>query len=204
MNRFNRAAVALLAMLVPAGTAPAARAQIPDHVSLAGKLLIAAPDIADQRFARTVILMVQHDRGGALGIAVNLPMGERPAASLLEMLGEKDSKVTGTLPIFAGGPVQPQMGCVVHSAEYQRADTVAIDGRVAMTASREILRDIANDKGPKKSLVAFGYSGWGPGQLEGELRRGAWVTAPAESKLIFDENRDKVWDLAYAQRTQDL
>ena len=204
MNRLNRLGFALLVMLVPAGTAPAARAQIPDHVSLAGQLLIAAPDIADRRFARAVILMVQHDRGGALGIAVNLPMGERPAASLLEMLGDKDPKVTGTLPIFAGGPVQPQTGFVVHSAEYQRADTVAIDGRVAMTASREILRDIANDKGPKKSLIAFGYSGWGPGQLEGELRRGAWVTAPAEPKLIFDENRDKVWDLAFAQRTQDL
>jgi putative transcriptional regulator len=204
MNRVNSAALALLAILAVACAAPPARAQIPDHVSLAGQLLIAAPTIADPRFARTVILMVQHDRNGALGIIVNLPMGERPVASLLEMLGETDTKAAGTVPIFAGGPVQPQSGFVVHSAEYQRADTIAIDGRVAMTASREILRDIANDKGPKQSLIAFGYAGWGPGQLEGERLRGSWFTTPAEPKLIFDENRDKVWDLAFAQRTQDL
>jgi putative transcriptional regulator len=199
MSRLKRAGLALLAMLVPAGAALPAKAQIPDHVSLAGQLLIASPTITDPRFARTVILMVQHDRNGALGIVVNMPVGERPVASLLEMLGESDTKVAGTVRIFAGGPVQPQMGFVVHSADYGRADTIAIDGRVAMTASREILRDIANDRGPKKRLIAFGYAGWGPGQLEGERLRGSWFTTPAESKLIFDEDRDKVWDLAYSR-----
>jgi putative transcriptional regulator len=204
MSRLTRTVLALLALLLPAGAPVPARAQIPDHVSLAGQLLIASPTITDPRFARTVILMVQHDRNGALGIIVNLPVEERPMAKVLEMLGESDTNATGTVRIFAGGPVQPQIGFVVHSADYQRAETTVIEGRLAMTATREILRDIANARGPKKSLVAFGYAGWGPGQLEGERLRGSWFITPAESKLVFDEDRDKVWDLAYAQRTQDL
>jgi putative transcriptional regulator len=203
MNRLIGPVLALLAMLVPAAGVPA-RAQVPEHVSLAGQLLIASPAITDPRFARTVILMVQHDRNGALGIVVNLPVGERPVANLLEMIGEPDSKAAGTVRIFAGGPVQREMGFVVHSADYGRADTIAIDGRIAMTASREILRDIANGRGPQKSLIAFGYAGWGPGQLEGERVRGSWFITPADSKLVFDADREKVWDLAYAQRTQDL
>jgi putative transcriptional regulator len=203
---WHRPVSAVVAILAPAlvVAAPPVRAQAPEHVSLAGQLLIASPTIGDPRFARTVILMVQHDRNGALGIAVNVPLGERPLASLLEMLGDKEANVAGTVRIFAGGPVQPEVGFVVHSADYRRPETIAIDGRVAATSSREIVRDIANRKGPEKTLIAFGYAGWAPGQLEGELARRDWVVAPGESKLIFDEDRDKVWDAAFAQRTLDL
>jgi putative transcriptional regulator len=196
----------VVAILAPAlvVAAPPVRAQAPEHVSLAGQLLIASPTIGDPRFARTVILMVQHDRNGALGIAVNVPLGERPLASLLEMLGDKEANVAGTVRIFAGGPVQPEVGFVVHSADYRRPETIAIDGRVAATSSREIVRDIANRKGPEKTLIAFGYAGWAPGQLEGELARQGWFTAPGDPHLIFDAERDKVWDLAFARRTRDL
>jgi putative transcriptional regulator len=179
-------------------------AQTPERASLAGQLLIASPTIGDPRFDRTVVLMVEHTRNGALGIVINLPLEERPLAGLLEMLGEKNPAVAGKVRIFAGGPVQPTVGFVVHSAEYRRPGTVDIDGRVAMTSSREILLDIGNDRGPRKSLVAFGYAGWAPGQLEGELRRRAWYTAPADPQLVFDEDRGKVWDVAFARRTQDL
>jgi putative transcriptional regulator len=204
VNPLVRAVVTLLVTLAPAGAALPARTQVPEHVSLAGQLLVASPTIADRRFANSVILMVQHDRNGALGIAVNLPMGERPAARLLEMLGETGATAAGRVRIQSGGPVQPETGFVVHSSDYRRPETIVIDERVAMTATREILRDIAKDKGPQKSLIAFGYAGWGPGQLDWELRVGAWVTAPADLKLIFDEDRDKVWELAFARRTQDL
>ncbi len=190
------------------GDAPEAAAQAPPTASLTGQLLVASPTMGDPRFARTVILMVRHDKHGALGIVVNRPVGERPLAALLEMLGEKDTAATGQVTsqvrIFAGGPVQPDIGFVVHSTDYQRSTTVDVNARVAMTSSREILRDIGTDKGPQKSLIAFGYAGWAPGQLEGELARRDWVVAPGESKLIFDEDRDKVWDAAYAQRTLDL
>jgi putative transcriptional regulator len=149
-------------------------------------------------------LMVQHDKDGALGIVINRPVGERPLAALLETLGEKDTAATGTVRIFAGGPVQPEIGFVVHSTDYHQPSTIEVNTRVAMTSSREILRDIGNEKGPRKILIAFGYAGWAPGQLEGELARRDWVVAAGDPKLIFDEDRDKVWDIAFAQRTQDL
>ena len=100
--------------------------------------------------------------------------------------------------------MQLELGFVVHSAEYRRSETVAVDRHVAVTSSREILRDIANNKGPIKSLVAFGYAGWSPGQLEGELKGQFWVTAPVDLTLIFDEDREKVYDAAFARRTLDL
>jgi putative transcriptional regulator len=196
------AALALTALRLDA--APQAAAQTTGTASLAGQLLVASPTMGDPRFARTVILMVRHDKDGAFGIVINRLVGERPLAALLETLGEKDTTASGKVRIFAGGPVQPEIGFVVHSTDYHRPATLDVDARVAMTSSREILRDIGNDKGPQKSLIAFGYAGWGPGQLEGELARRDWAIAPGESKLIFDEDRDKVWEAAFSRRMQDL
>ena len=193
------AAALLAAMLLgPVATDP------PEIASLTGQLLIASPDIGDPRFAHTVILMVKHDKDGALGITINRPVGEKSIASLLEAQGEDVSDIKGTLRIFAGGPVQPELGFVVHSAEYKRDETLAVDGRVAMTASRQILRDIGHNRGPEKTLFALGYAGWGPGQLEGELARHDWFTAPEEPKLIFDDDRANLWEDAMARRTREL
>src|SRR5437588_1044468 len=179
-------------------------AEPPEIAPLTGQLLIAAPTIGDPRFARTVILMVRHDKEGALGIVINRPVGERSIAALLEATGPDDADVAGILRVFAGGPVQPELGFVVHSAEYRRAETVDVDGRVAMTASRQILLDIGHNQGPEKSLFALGYAGWGPGQLEGELARHNWFTTPEEPKLVFEDDRDKLWDEAMARRTREL
>ena len=126
--------------------------------------------MGDPRFQRTVILMVRHNKDGAFGIVVNRPIGERPLAGLLEMLGEKETTVTGAVRIFAGGPVQPELGFVIHSTDYREPGTIDINARVALTASREILRDIGNAKGPKQSLIAFGYAGWGPRPARGRAR----------------------------------
>ena len=172
--------------------------------SLAGQFLVATPSMGDPRFARTVILMVRHDKDGALGIVINRPIGEHPLAEILEMLGQKEPKVAGTMRILSGGPVQPEVGFVIHSADYHGPGTIDINAHVAATSSRDVLLDIGNGKGPSKSLVAFGYAGWAPGQLERELEIGGWATAPADPALIFDEDRDKVWDSAYSQRTRDL
>jgi putative transcriptional regulator len=203
----ERSLLALAAILLPATLVHAAlqnAAESPGQASLAGQILIASPGLRDPRFDHTVILMVRHSPGGALGIVLNRPLGERPLASLLDAVGAKDSGVTGSLRIFSGGPVQPEIGFVIHSTDYHRPETIEIDSRVAMTSSREILRDIATQHGPQKMLVAFGYAGWGPGQLENELGQRAWFTAAEDSKLIFDDDRDKVWDDAMAHRTQDL
>jgi len=196
----------LAVMLFPAALLHAARplpADAPSH-SVAGQLLVASPTMQDPRFYHTVILMIRHDRDGALGIVINRPLQERSLASLLRALGSDDTNADGTIRIFAGGPVQPEVGFVVHSTDYHRPETLDIDSHVAMTSSREILRDIAKKQGPKRSLVAFGYAGWGAGQLESEFERRAWFTAPDDPDLIFEWDRDKVWDEAVKRRTQDL
>jgi putative transcriptional regulator len=192
------AAAILAALLLAPAADPTGTA------SLTGQLLIAAPTIGDPRFAHTVILMVKHDKDGALGIVINRPVGEESIASLLEGTGEDVSGIEGNLRVFAGGPVQPDLGFVVHSAEYRRDETIDVDGRVAMTASRQILRDIGHHRGPQKVLFALGYAGWGPGQLEGEIARHDWFTTPEEPKLIFDDDREHLWDDAMARRTREL
>jgi putative transcriptional regulator len=195
------AAVAFLAVgILESAAAPNSS----DPGSLAGQLLIAAPTMSDPRFAHAVILMVRHDETGAFGVVINRPIGQRSIAALLEATGDIHPDVEGSVRVFAGGPVQPELGFVVHSAEYRRAETVDVDGRVAMTASREILRDIGHSQGPAKSLFAFGYAGWGPGQLEGEMARHNWFTAPEEPKLIFDDDRDDLWEETMARRTREL
>ena len=179
-------------------------AEPPEIAPLTGQLLIAAPTIGDPRFSHTVILMVRHDREGAFGIVINRPVGEGPIASLLEGAGEDVSGISGSVRIFAGGPVQQELGFVVHSAEYHLDETLDVDGRVSMTANRQVLRDIGHSRGPVKSLFALGYAGWGPGQLEGELTRHDWFTTPSEPRLIFDDDRGHLWEDAMARRTRDL
>ncbi|HEY3641396.1 MAG TPA: YqgE/AlgH family protein, partial [Xanthobacteraceae bacterium] len=151
LSWFQRSLLALAAILLPATLLHAALqnpAERPGQASLAGRILIASPGLRDPRFDHTVVLMVRHSAGGALGIVLNHPLGERPLASLLDAIGEKSSGITGTLRIFSGGPVQPEIGFVIHSTDYHRPETTEIDGRVAMTSSREILRDIASQHGP--------------------------------------------------------
>lgn len=199
-----RGMLIIAALFIAATMFGAGAADQPDTGSLTGQLLIAAPTIGDPRFAHTVILMVRHDKEGAFGIVINRPVGERSIAELLEGAGDKAAEVSGTLRIFAGGPVEPELGFVVHSAEYRRDGTIDVDGRVAMTASREVLRDIGQHRGPEKNLFALGYAGWGPGQLEGELARHDWFTAPEEPKLVFDDDRGNLWEEAMARRTREL
>jgi putative transcriptional regulator len=173
----------------------------PPPPSLAGRLLIAQPDIGDPRFAKTVLLMARHNPRGALGIVINRPIGRRPLAELVSDLGMDATGVTGAIELFAGGPVQPSAGFIIHSPEYRRPRTIAIGDNVAMTPDPTILLDIGHHKGPVKTLVAFGYAGWAAGQLEAEQARGGWLTCPGDPKLIFDEDRADVWKLALARAT---
>jgi putative transcriptional regulator len=123
---------------------------------------------------------------------------------LLAAAGDDDKTVDGTIAVMSGGPVQPELGFVVHSADYRTPDTMAVDGKVAMTASKRALIDIGHGKGPEKYFFAFGYAGWGPGQLESEIARNDWFTATEDTALVFDADRDTVWDKALAKRGTDL
>ena len=202
----KRIPLILAALLLPAALLRAATTEEtgPTGGSLAGQLLVASPQIGGPPFYHTVILMVSHDSSGALGIVINQPLEERSFASVLEGLGIKDSGAEGSILIFSGGPVEPQAGFVIHSSDYHSDKTMDIDGHVAMTSSAQILRDMAHNKGPQKTLLAFGYAGWGPGQLEVELARHDWFTEPEDPKLVFDDDRGGLWDEAMARRTRDL
>lgn len=170
--------------------------------SLAGQLLIASPDLGDP-FRHAVILMAQHNRDGALGIVINHPLATRPIATVLEALGADSHDVTGSVPIFFGGPVGMTNAFVVHSADYRRDRSLDIDGRVALSDGIGVLRDIGLGKGPAKSLVALGYAGWGPSQLDDEIARGAWLSVPETPQLVFDDDRAKVWTDAIALHKTD-
>ena len=180
---------------LPSPTAPG----VSGATSVAGQLLIATPVLNGPPFEHAVILVAQHDRNGALGIVINHPLGERPIAGLLQAAGVNTSGVKGEVQIYLGGPVDPQIGFVLHSAEYHGETTLDIDGRVALSSGAQILRDIGLGKGPRQSLVAFGYAGWAPMQLDNELRQGAWDVVPEDPTLVFDDDRTRVWSDAMAR-----
>jgi len=192
---------AMLRAALPGPDEPAPEAARP---SLAGQLLVASPWIGDPRFERAVILIVEDRPDGAVGIVINKPIGEQPLAGVFRALGQNAGGVTGSVRIFAGGPVQPEAGLVVHSADYHRPGTVALTDRLSMTSNVAILQDIGDKKGPAKFLVAFGYAGWGPDQLEREIEAHAWGIAEADPTLVFDEDRDKVWEVARRHSTKHL
>jgi putative transcriptional regulator len=167
--------------------------------SAAGQLLIATSALRGPPFEHTVILVVQHNKDGALGIVINRPTEERTIANLLDAFGADAGGVDGKVRVYLGGPVDPQIGFILHSTDYHSDDDVDIDGRVALTSGPEILRDIGLGKGPRQSLVAFGYAGWGPSQLDDELLKGIWTTVPEDPALVFDDDRTRVWTDALAR-----
>ncbi len=169
------------------------------RTSFAGQLLIASPALRQPAFDHAVILLARHDHDGALGVIINRPADKHSIASLLAAFGADASGVTDSVRVFVGGPVNPNIGLVIHSADYHRPDTLDIDGRVALTSAPDVLRDIGLGKGPAKSLVAVGYAGWAPGQLDNELAQGVWVTVPEDPALVFDDDRAQVWADALAR-----
>jgi len=168
--------------------------------SLSGRLLVATNELRDPRFVRTVVYMVRHGAGGAMGLIINRPLGEARLADVLERLGMEGKGISGEIRVHYGGPVEPTQGFVLHTRDYAIEGTHNVDERFAMTGQPEILRDIGAGTGPRRSLFALGYAGWAPGQLEGEIAAGAWVSVPADEALVFDEQYEKKWERAMARR----
>ena len=150
LNWLRRLIFVLTATVVPETFLTAAQPQILIDDSLAGQLLIASPTIRDPRFDHAVILVVRHNHDGAMGIVINMPTDERPLANILEMVGEKDTNVTGKVQLFAGGPVQPELGFVIHSSDYRGPGTIDVNERVLMTSNSRILRISATTKGHRR------------------------------------------------------
>jgi putative transcriptional regulator len=165
---------------------------------LNGKLLIAMPSMPDPRFHRTVIFICSHSPSGAMGLILNRLYGELNFRGLLEQLNLSLSIGAPNLPIHFGGPVEPGRGFVLHSAEYQHEGTVLIDDHFCMTATVEILQDIANGEGPRQAMLALGYAGWGAGQLDMEMQSNGWLVAEPSTELVFSPAIENKWDRALA------
>lgn len=179
--------------------------------SLKGKFLVASPNIADPRFAHTVILIVKHDATGAFGLIINRPVGvaevtpEEPVSHGKGGAGAPPDIKPMHFYAFLGGPVEPDKAFIIHSSDYKVDGTVVLTRHVSVTANLRILEDIAAGKGPKQTLYVVGYAGWSAGQLEEEMRRGSWYEAPVDEKLIFDgEDAEEIWEQAIETRIRGI
>lgn len=167
-------------------------------MDLTGKLLIAMPDMTDPRFAQSLVFLCSHNKDGAMGLVVNKPASE---ISLGDILGQLEigpcTDEAASLAIHFGGPVDSARGFVLHSTDYtSNLQTLHVDESFSMTATLDVLEDLAHDRGPSQALLALGYAGWGPGQLESEIARNGWLTVQADKELVFDTPDKDKWRAA--------
>tara|TARA_Y100001001_G_scaffold132491_1_gene132397 strand:- start:342 stop:950 length:609 start_codon:yes stop_codon:yes gene_type:complete len=162
------------------------------QTSLMGKLLIAMPDMGDQRFDRAVILICAHDKDGAMGIVLNHALEQVDTQALFKEL-DIDADAGASLPVFQGGPVEPSRGFMLHSADYAQKDTVPLSDGLCVTGTTDVIRAVAKGQGPKQSLFALGYAGWSAGQLEAEIQENAWLITESDADMIFNTPRMELW-----------
>ena len=153
--------------------------------SLAGQVLVAMPGMPDPRFAETVIVLCAHGPEGAMGLVINKPIEDLSFDELVKQLDLAPTPPARRIRLLAGGPVEGSRGFVLHSADWSTEGTMPVADGVAMTASVDVLKDLAQGGGPRRAFLALGYAGWGPGQLESELQHNAWLTVPADEALLF-------------------
>ena len=165
--------------------------------SLTGKLLIAMPAMDDPRFAHSVIYMCAHSADGGMGLIVNKPQSQIHFSDLLEQMGIKKAEGIRDIRVHFGGPVDQSRGFVLHSSEYSSdVGTLEVAKDISMTATMTVIEDIAKGNGPETSMLALGYAGWGPGQLESEIAHNGWLTCDAHSDIIFGRANDHKWSAA--------
>jgi putative transcriptional regulator len=165
---------------------------------LVGQLLVAMPGMPDPRFAKTLIYVCAHNPEGAMGLVVNRALETLSLGSLLAQLGIDAGRVSDQ-PVYFGGPVETGRGFVLHSCDYEHDGTLVVTESVALTATVDILRAIAAGSGPRRHLLALGYAGWGPGQLDSEIRANGWLHVDADDALVFDDEVEDKWDRAMAK-----
>ncbi|MGG5890032.1 YqgE/AlgH family protein [Falsiroseomonas sp. HC035] len=166
---------------------------------LTGQLLVAMPGMADPRFTRTVICLCAHSPEGAMGLVLNQPLDNLSFDELLGQLGLDPVPPARRIRLTQGGPVEGGRGFVLHTADWETEGSLTVQPGLALTASVEILKAIASGGGPRAGLLALGYAGWGPGQLDNELQQNAWLSVPADEDLLFAEQPDQLWRAAMAK-----
>lgn len=171
---------------------------------LVGQLLIAMPQMQDPRFERTVIYLCAHTEDGAMGLVINKLLDEVTFPDLLEQLDIDTGMDEDAIQVHFGGPVEAGRGFVLHSADYMQDSTLVVSEQFGMTATIDILKSIAEGDGPRRSLLALGYAGWGPGQLEDEIQQNGWLCVSADEALIFGPSVDDRWQQAMAKLGIDI
>tara|TARA_B100000886_G_scaffold329842_1_gene279644 strand:- start:271 stop:822 length:552 start_codon:yes stop_codon:yes gene_type:complete len=166
-------------------------------MNLTGQFLISMPSLKDERFDKTVIYMCAHSKDGAMGIIINKKIDYDLYPDLLEQLGIDKPLINKKLYIRYGGPVESGRGFVLHSDEVIQKETLTIAKGIALTSTAEFFEELSKGKGPKNSILALGYAGWGPGQIEMELASNSWTTLEADTNFIFDESVSSKWNDAF-------
>ncbi len=170
-----------------------------DETSLAGQLLIAMPGLPDPEFDHAVIYLCAHTGEGAMGIVVNRPLAVPKFADLLSQLEVNPHPPARAIALCKGGPVDHSRGFVLHTTDWTGDGSLNVDGKVALTASLDILKALARGGGPRAGILALGYANWGPGQLDDEIRQNAWLNANPDLELLFGQDHDSKWSRALAK-----
>ena len=167
---------------------------------LDGRILIAMPGMQDPRFHRSLVYLCAHSADGAMGLIVNKRADDLKLKDLFGKLGIPIGSGIARKPVHYGGPVEMGRGFVLHSSDYHSDDaTLQVDDATSMTATLDILHAMATDRGPDHAIIALGYAGWAPGQLEAELQANGWLACPADEGLLFGTDEDSKWDKALAK-----
>ncbi len=172
-------------------------------VDLTHHFLIAMPGLADPNFVHSVTYICEHSEHGAMGIVINRPL-DLSLGEVLQQLGLESRPELTAQPVFLGGPVETSRGFVLHSPVGQWGASIAVSEDIAVTTSRDILQALAAGRGPARSLVALGYAGWAAGQLEHEMAANAWLSGPADSRILFDLPPAERWRAAAQSLGVDL
>lgn len=170
---------------------------------MTGQLLIAMPAMSDPRFAQSVIYVCAHTPEGAMGLVVNRPIVRPTFEDLLRQLQVSPTPPARQVRLCAGGPVENARGFVLHTADWTGGESLRVDNALALTASLDVLRVLAEGGGPRECVLALGYAGWGPGQLDREIQQNAWLSVPADEPLLFDDDHDTKWRRAFAKLNVD-
>jgi putative transcriptional regulator len=166
---------------------------------LTGQLLIAMPAMADPRFAQSVIYLCAHTPEGAMGLVLNRPLKRPSFEDLLRQLDVAPLPPARRIRLCAGGPVDNARGFVLHTSDWTGEGSLRVDDGLALTASLDVLKAIAEGGGPREGILALGYAGWGPGQLDAEIQQNAWLSVSADETIVFDGDHDTKWRRAFAK-----
>lgn len=166
------------------------------EISLSGQLLVAMPQMEDPRFARSVVYMCAHSDDGAMGFVVNRLMDNVNFDTLMDQLDIASDQAPPDLPIHFGGPVEASRGFVLHSTDVIQEATLVIEEDIALTATTEMLKTIAEGEGPERCVLALGYASWSAGQLDREIQENGWLLVPADEHLVFGADNGTKWEAA--------